>query len=197
MALNPFDPGYFDETELVQFGFGGVGRNVRVAKNCTLINLDKIFIQSNVRIDGQTTIVAGPEPVRIGNYVHISGGCFIIGGSGVEFADFSGLSHGVRIFSRSDDFTHGFLTNPTVPKQYSGVKARPVALRKHVIVGSGSVILPGVVLEEGTAVGALSLVRKSTEPWSVYSGNPASRIMSRKEIDRAAEAELLARLPGD
>jgi acetyltransferase-like isoleucine patch superfamily enzyme len=191
MASNPFDPGYYDETELAQFGFGSVGTNVRIAKNCTLINLNSIFIGSNVRIDGLTTIVAGPEPVKIGNFIHISGGCFIIGGSGVEFEDFSGLSHGVRIFSRGDDFTHGHLTNPTIPKKYSNVKSAPVALRKHVIVGSGSVILPGVTLAEGAAVGALSLVRKSTEPWTVYSGNPAVKIMSRKEISREAEQELL------
>lgn len=191
---NPFDPGYYDETELAKFGFGQVGRNVRIAKNCTLINLAEIFIGSNVRIDGYTTIVAGPAQVKLGNFIHIGGGGYIIGGSGVVLEDFSNLSQAVRIYTRSDDFTRGAFTNPMVPEQFTNVAALPVTLRKHAVVGSGSVILPGVTLEKGTAIGALSLVRKSTEPWGVYSGNPAVRIMSRQEIDRKAEAELLATL---
>ena len=33
----------------------------------------------------------------------------------------------------------------------------------------------------GTSVGALSLVRKKTEEWSIYLGNPAKKIASRKK----------------
>ena len=191
---NPFDPGYYDENQLVKFGFGRLGRNVRIAKNCTLINLSEILIGSNVRIDGNTTIVAGPAQVTLNNFIHVGGGGYIIGGSGVVLEDFCNLSQGVRIYTRSDDFTRGAFTNPTVPKEYTNVTALPVVLRKHVVVGSGSVILPGVTLEEGTAVGALSLVRKSTEPWGVYSGNPAIRISTRRQINRDIEAKLLATL---
>jgi galactoside O-acetyltransferase len=55
-----------------------------------------------------------------------------------------------------------------------------VFLGRHVIVGSGSVILPGVTLEDGVAVGALSLVTKDCEAFGVYAGNPARRIKERK-----------------
>ena len=41
--------------------------------------------------------------------------------------------------------------------------------------------MPGVHLTEGTAVGAMSLVRKSTEPWSIYLGNPAKKIKKRSK----------------
>ncbi|WP_069469907.1 acyltransferase [Candidatus Marithrix sp. Canyon 246] len=44
------------------------------------------------------------------------------------------------------------------------------------IVGAGSVIMPGVIVDEGTSIGAMSLVRKKTEPWSIYIGNPAKKI---------------------
>lgn len=44
-----------------------------------------------------------------------------------------------------------------------------------------SIVLPGVSLAEGTSVGALSVVRKNTEPWSVYLGNPAKKIKNRKK----------------
>jgi acetyltransferase-like isoleucine patch superfamily enzyme len=194
MPSNPFDPGYYDETELAEFGFGSLGTNVRIATNCTIINLRKIHIGSNVRIDGNATIVGGPGEIMIGSFIHIGGGGYIIGGAGVVLEDFCNLSQSVRIYTRSDDFTRGAMTNPMVPKEYTNVTAKPVTLRKHTVIGSGSVILPGVVLAEGTSVGALALVRKSTEPWGVYAGNPARRIMDRTEIDRKAEAALIATL---
>jgi galactoside O-acetyltransferase len=42
------------------------------------------------------------------------------------------------------------------------------------------VILPGVTLEDGVAIGALSLVTKNCEAFSVYAGNPVRRIKDRK-----------------
>ncbi len=48
------------------------------------------------------------------------------------------------------------------------------------IVGSGSVILPGVTLHEGAAVGALSLVTKDCEAFGIYQGIPAKRLAARK-----------------
>ena len=52
---------------------------------------------------------------------------------------------------------------------------------RHVIIGSGSVVFPGVKIAEGCSVGALSLVNKSTEPWGIYVGNPARRVKLRKQ----------------
>ena len=72
------------------------------------------------------------------------------------------------------------MTNPTVPHEYTGVEHADVFLGKHVIVGSGCVILPGMVLEEGVAVGALSLVNRDCKAFGIYAGNPARRIKDRK-----------------
>ena len=54
-------------------------------------------------------------------------------------------------------------------------------LASHVIVGSGSVILPGVTLEEGVAVGALSVIRRNCAAFGIYSGNPARRVAERRQ----------------
>jgi acetyltransferase-like isoleucine patch superfamily enzyme len=53
------------------------------------------------------------------------------------------------------------------------------------------VILPGVTLEEGASIGAMSLVTKSTDPWSVYFGIPAKRLKSRKRELLALEQAYL------
>jgi acetyltransferase-like isoleucine patch superfamily enzyme len=39
-------------------------------------------------------------------------------------------------------------------------------------VGSGTVIMPGVELGEGAAVGALSFVRRSVPAFKIVAGNP-------------------------
>ena len=41
--------------------------------------------------------------------------------------------------------------------------------------------MPGVILAEGTSIGAMSLVLKSTEAWGLYVGNPAKRLKDRNK----------------
>ena len=88
----------------------------------------------------------------------------------ILFYRISGLSHGVKIYTKSDDYSGKFLTNPTVPEEYTSKKTGSVILGKHAIIGSNSIVLPGVTIGEGTAVGALSLVTKSLGEWGVFFG---------------------------
>jgi acetyltransferase-like isoleucine patch superfamily enzyme len=189
--LNPFSPGYYEEHELQAFGFKSLGRNVQIAKNCTIIGLENIEIGSNVRIDGYCSIIAAtPGWLRLGSYIHIGGFCFLSAGDGIEMGDFSGLSQGVRIYSRTDDYSGKHLTNPTVPEKYTDTTRGTVALARHVIVGSGSVVLPDLSIGEGSSVGALSLVTKSLEPWGVFVGCPAKRLKDRSTRLLELEAAL-------
>ena len=167
-----------------------MGKNVNIHKSSNIVFPENISIANNVRIDGFSTII-GSGNVEIGNYVHISPYCLIAARGGVKLKDFSGLSSGVRIYTTSDDYSGLFLTNPTVPANYTNVDMKEVVVDRHVIVGSNSVILPGVHIGEGTAVGALTLVRRSLDPWGIYSGNPAQRIKDRKKDLLVLEQGLL------
>ncbi|MBB2205164.1 acyltransferase [Gluconacetobacter takamatsuzukensis] len=180
-APNPFDPGYFETVELRKFGFKSVGECVRIAKNCTIIGIENIEIGRNVRIDGNVVIAAHSGLLTLGNYIHIGGSAYLGCVGGITLGDFSGISQGVRIYSGTDDYSGKSLTNPTIPRKYLKINIGPVVLEKHVIVGSGSVVLPGVRVGEGSAVGALSLVTKSLGEWGVYFGSPAKRIKSRSK----------------
>ncbi|TGP44881.1 acyltransferase [bacterium M00.F.Ca.ET.228.01.1.1] len=187
---NPLNPGYWTEEELKQFGSPSVGINVRVAKNCTVIAIENMTFGSNVRIDGPTVLSASGGHINVGSHVHVGGMCFLAGGGGIQMEDFSGLSQGVRVYSTSDDYSGAALTNPTVPREYLNMKIAPVRLGRHVIVGSGSVILPGCVLGEGVSVGAMSLVTKNLEPWGVYFGSPAKRLKARSREILQLEEQL-------
>ena len=66
-----------------------------------------------------------------------------------------------------------------------------VNLGRHVIVGSGSILLPGTAIGEGSAVGALSLVNRALDEWGVYFGIPAKRLKPRSRDLLAMEQRLL------
>jgi len=196
---NPFNQGYYNSNQLREMGFKRIGDHVQIAKNCNIIGLENISLGDNIRIDGGVTIACASGYLKIGSYAHIGGNCHLGCAGGIELADFSGLSQGVRIYSASDDYSGKFLTNPTVPKKYLNVTIKPVLIGRHVIIGSGSVVLPGVNIGNGSSVGALTLVVKSLDEWGVYLGIPAKKINTRKkdliEQERFLLSERASSLP--
>ncbi len=134
------------------------------------------------QIDDFAFIFIG-EGCRIGRNVHISGFCSVIGGGELFMGDFSGLSAGCRIITGSDDFTGPWMTNPTVPAQFTNVQRDTVHIGRHAVLGSNVVVFPGVNIGEGAAVGAGCQVRKDLEPWGIYAGSNPKLIGHR---DRSA-----------
>lgn len=55
-------------------------------------------------------------------------------------------------------------------------------------MGANCVVLPGVTIGEGCTIGALSLVNRDCEPWTVYAGTPARPIKARPR-ERVEELE--------
>jgi acetyltransferase-like isoleucine patch superfamily enzyme len=167
--------------DIQNLGFQSIGKNVKISDKATFYNCSKISIADNSRIDDFCVLAAGEGGIEIGSHVHIAVGSTIIGTGKITLSDFSGISSRVAIYSSSDDYSGRTMTNPTVPSEFTSVTHADVFLGKHVIVGSGSVILPGVTIEEGVAIGALSLVTKDCRSFGIYAGNPAKRIRDRKK----------------
>lgn len=160
-----------------------------------IINIERLTIGATSQIDDFVFLNAG-EKTTIGEYVHISSFCSIVGGGELIMEDFSGLSAGCRIITGSDDFTGHALTNPTVPEQFTKVKRAPVRICRHAILGSNVVVLPGVTIGEGAAVGVGAVVRKSLKPWTIYAGFDCVAIRPRPSAKMLElEAELRAAYP--
>jgi galactoside O-acetyltransferase len=170
---------FYSKDDLDKIGFKSIGTNVLISNKASIYNAQEISIGNNVRIDDYCVISAGKNIV-IGNNVHIACYSSLIGKSEIFMDDFSGLSSRVSIYSSSDDYSGEFLTNPTVDPEFTGIISKPVYLGKHVIIGAGSVILPGVTLQNGVAVGSLSLVTKSFGEYKIIGGSPAKFIKERK-----------------
>lgn len=183
---------YYTKQELDDLGFRKVGKNVKVSKQASIYNYERITLGDNSRID-DFCVVSGL--VSIGAYVHLAPYCLVAGGElGVDLQDFSGLAYRVSIFSQSDDYSGMSLTNPNIPRIFKKEAFKSVNVGKHSIIGTGTVVMPGAHIAEGVAIGAMSLVRKPTEAWTIYSGNPLRRICSRKQDLLELEAQFLATL---
>lgn len=161
-------------------GFAFVGKNVFISDRASFYNCANITLGNNVRIDDFCVLSAGDGGITIGSHVHVAVYSSMIGAGKITLSDFCNISSRVSIYSSSDDYSGAAMTNPMIPAQYTCVTHAEVFIGRHVIIGSGSLILPGVVLEEGVAIGALSLVKKNCSAFGVYAGVPAKLIKKRK-----------------
>jgi acetyltransferase-like isoleucine patch superfamily enzyme len=186
---------YLTEVDLMGLGFRRVGRNVRVHDRASLYGLENISLGDHVRIDDFAVVIAS-GPLNVGSYVSIHNFCFLGARAGITLEDFVTLAPGSKLFSASDDYSGACLTGPVVPRELTGGTCAPVVLRRHTIIGAGSVILPGCTLGEGCAVGALSLVVGDLEPWGVYAGVPVTRRKERRRDLLALEDQLARRQGG-
>lgn len=167
--------------QLEKLGFKSFGSNVYISDKASFYNAQNIEIGNNVRIDDFCILSAGLGGISLGNYIHIAAYSSLIGAGRIELKDFSNISSRVSIYSSSDDYSGATMTNPMVPDTLKSVQHAPVTIAEHVIVGCGSVILPGVTLNEGAAVGALSLINRDCESFAIYAGIPGQFIKLRSK----------------
>lgn len=184
--------GLLSRGALEDMGFASLGADLMISDRASFYGAARISLGDCVRIDDFCVLSAGEGGVSIGRHVHIAVYTSIIGAGQVIIEDFANLSSRVSIYSSSDDYSGATMTNPTVPAAYKRVHHAPVRLGRHVIVGCGSVILPGVTLGDGVAVGALSLVKEDAADFGIYAGNPARRVRERKRDLLALEQRYMA-----
>lgn len=169
------------------------GANVVIYPTAKLLKPGNITLGSNIIID-DFVFIGGHEELIVGNYVHIASHASITGGGRFRVGDFCNLSSGVRILTGTDDFLGAGLGGSTIPPEFRCVERNSVVVESHTILGANTVVLPGVRIGEGAAVGAGSVVTRDLEPWGVYVGVPARLLKARPaEHILAAEQELYRR----
>lgn len=170
---------FYMREELSELGLKKIGRDVLISKKVSLYGAEKITIGNHVRID-DFCILSGN--ITLGDHIHIAAYCALFGGKeGIYMENYAGLSSRVVIYAESDDYLGNAMTNPTIPIEYRNVMGGKVVLEKHVIIGTGTCIMPNLTIREGSAVGSMSLVNNTLEPWGVYAGIPCKRIKERSK----------------
>lgn len=114
-----------------------------------------VFIGDHVRIDSGYA-----RYITIEDNVHITGGCRL-------------LCHqrDLKEYRRGDD-------SSKLP-----YRKGTIHLKKGVMVGMHSVIMPGVTIGEGAIIGACSLVTKDIPDWCIAIGQPAKAVKQIQERD--------------
>jgi galactoside O-acetyltransferase len=181
---------WLTDDQIRKMGFARFGKNVMLSDKASYYNCKNIRLGNNVRVDDFCVLSAGIGGIDIGNYIHIAVFSSLIGEGNISLANFCNISSRVAIYSSNDDYSGGAMTNPTVPPEFTNVLHADVKIGRHVIIGAGSIVLPGVTLEEGVAVGALSLVKKDCQSFGIYIGAPAKRIGERKRYLLVLEQNL-------
>ncbi len=173
-----------------QLPFARRGQDVTIWPQAKITHAESISLGDSVIIDDFVLLMGG-SATTIGSFVHLASFTSITGGGEFSMGDFSGLAGGVRILTGSDDFSGACLTNPTVPAPFRRPKRSFVRLQEHALVGANTVVMPGVTIGEGAAIGANSLVTKDCEPWMIYFGSPARPLKRRpRETMLAYAAEI-------
>lgn len=167
--------------QINKIGFKKVGKKVKISSKASFYNAKNISIGDNTRIDDFCVLSAGNGGIAIGRNVHISVYTSLIGKNAISIGDFSALSSRVSIYSSNDDYSGNYMANPTIDSAFTNVTHGDVIIGKHVIIGSGSVVLPNLIIEDGVSIGALSLVKKNCKSFCLYGGIPAKLIKKRSK----------------
>lgn len=169
---------FFSEEELSEVGFKSVGNHVLISRKASFYSPEMISFGNHVRVD-DFCILSGN--ITIGSYIHVAAFSALFGSeAGILIDDFANLSSRITIYAVSDDFSGATMTNPMVPDEYKGLIHGQVHIHRHVIIGSGSIVLPNVDIGEGCSIGSLSLVKNDLSEWMICAGIPARSIRPRE-----------------
>jgi acetyltransferase-like isoleucine patch superfamily enzyme len=163
-----------------------LGQDVYLNPTVEITRPDLCVIGDHVAIDSGFYCTT---KLTIGDYVHISPHVAVIGGklTSLTVEDFCFISVGSKLICGSETFKGHGLIGPLIPDEYKDEQELlPITFKRFSGCLANSVVLPGVTLAEGSVLGANSLLKHSTEPWTVYAGNPARPIRTRPK-DKAYE----------
>ena len=155
------------------------GEDVFISANVEIRRPHLVSVGSHVAVDSGIYLTTAAE---IGDYVHLSPYLTIIGGaqSTLIVEDFVTIAAGSRLICGSDRFMGEGFTSVTAPEEFrDAVDFGTIRCSRFSGIGTNVVIMPNVVIGEGSVIGACSLVTRDTEPWTVYVGVPARPVKVR------------------
>ena len=169
---------FLSQEEISKIGFKACGFDLKISRYARFYSPNMISLGNNVRID-DFCILSGD--ITIGSNVHISAYVALYGAMGIVIGDYSGISPKSVVYSAMDDFSGDYLIGPIHPVNKTKVTGGVVKIGNYCQIGSNSVVFPNLEIEEGTVVGACSLVTSSLKSWGVYFGIPARRRKERHD----------------
>jgi acetyltransferase-like isoleucine patch superfamily enzyme len=147
--------------------------------------IDQIIIGNNSKIADFTKIAIMNDPhnqlknsfLQIGNNTYIGEFNNIRAGGGkIIIGNHCAISQHITIVASN----HGINKNSLIQNQPWTTNNNYVIIKDDVWIGANSVILPGVIIEQGAVIAAGSIVTKDIPAYAIVAGNPA-RILKYRE----------------
>jgi galactoside O-acetyltransferase len=182
------DNSWYSQEELKNIGFGSIGKNVFISKKVSIYGAENIFIGNNIRIDDYCIFACTKGKLFLNGYNHIAAFCYINSAGNVTMEMFSGISSRCSIYSATENYDGSYLTNPTVPSEYTHTNMKPIYIGKHAVIGTNCTILPGCNVEDYSSVGAFSLVTRSIPQAKIAKGIPA-KVYRDRNITKLKQLE--------
>ncbi len=110
-----------------------------------------------------------PWLLQLGNNIWIGEEVWIDNLAEVKIADNVCLSQGALLLCGNHDYT----------KTTFDLMVKPIILEEGVWIGAKSIVCGGVVCSNHSIVSVASVLTSPTEPYGIYKGNPAQKIMQR------------------
>ncbi|MCU0440317.1 MAG: acyltransferase [Raineya sp.] len=140
-----------------------LGNNCIIHGNLIIENSEGgILIDDNTYIGANTTLIS-TKKIIIGKNVMLAWGITVIDHN----------SHSLNYDERIKDMCRA-LNKEKV--EWENVEKGEIVVEDYAWIGFNSIILKNVRISKGSIIGAGSVLTKSTEPFSVYGGNPARLI---------------------
>jgi putative colanic acid biosynthesis acetyltransferase WcaF len=122
-----------------------------------------LVIKTKVRIKN-------PWRLTIGDHCWIGESVWIDNLENVAIGNHVSISQGAMLLTGNHDYTISSFP----------YRLGPITLEDGVWVGAQSVVCPGVVCKSHAILTVHSVAAKNLEPWSIYSGNPAVFVRTRR-----------------
>jgi len=136
------------------------GGQIEIGKNCQIRKGAQLLTYGgNIRIGDECsinpyTVIYGQGNITIGNFVRIAAHCVLIPSN--------------HIYS-----------DVNIPIYKQGLINKGIIIEDDIWIGCGVRILDGITISKGCIIGAGSVVTHSTDPYSIYIGNPARKLKNR------------------
>lgn len=128
--------------------------------------IDMSFLSSTIHMGAS---FFNPKNIEIGKDTIIGDHCFLDGRAKLKIGNHVGIASQVLIYNDQ----HNLHSN-----QYENAYG-PVTIEDYVFIGPRVIILPGVTIGRGSAIGAGAVVTKDVPEYEIWGGIPAKKIGER------------------
>jgi len=160
---------------------GSMEPNVFIDQNVFFAYPKSVHLREFSYIDKNVIIMS--RTAKVGRRVHIAPRVFVSGGGDFEIEDYACIATNSNIITSTEVLKDGArCSGPMVSADQRSVYRGKVLIRKDAFIGANATLLPGVIIAQGSVVGAGVTIAKATDSWGIYVGSKTQLLGQREPV---------------